>query len=357
MPAKSIREIARALGLSHTTVSEALRESPRVKMETRKLVQDAAREAGYRPNPLAGALMSEMRRSHSGLFRGVLAVVDLESPEVRTPVGVRYHREVMRGVEAAAQPLGFKIEPFVLGRENLSLSRLDSILKSRGIRGVLLLPAGVAPDISGLDWNHYAGIYTDYIIEKPPLDSVCADHFRSMMVAMQKLAELGYRRPGLVLQEAHDRRLLYRWEAAFRAFNEHYDHFENRQPLVREELDRETFLMWFKCEQPDVVCSHRPEVFQWMKDAGAEVPRTHGYCWLNVMSATGPGAGLDLQPRAIGMRAAKLLIAQLHRNEYGIPEIASTTTIPAAWVDGPTVRAQKREKVKVIRKRSKQAAR
>jgi LacI family transcriptional regulator len=38
------------------------------------------------------------------------------------------------------------------------------------------------------------------------------------------------------------------------------------------------------------------------------------------------------------VRGVELLIAQIHRNEYGVPEIPSTTTIPAAWVDGPTLR-------------------
>ncbi len=57
MSAPSIREIARSLGLSHTTVSEALRDSPRVNPATRRRVQKAAKAVGYRPNPLAGALM------------------------------------------------------------------------------------------------------------------------------------------------------------------------------------------------------------------------------------------------------------------------------------------------------------
>jgi LacI family transcriptional regulator len=33
-----------------------------------------------------------------------------------------------------------------------------------------------------------------------------------------------------------------------------------------------------------------------------------------------------------------LLIGQLQRNERGIPDWPSTTTIPAQWVDGPTLR-------------------
>ena len=37
---------------------------------------------------------------------------------------------------------------------------------------------------------------------------------------------------------------------------------------------------------------------------------------------------------AVFLRAAELLIAQLQRNELGIPEWPSTTTIAARWADG-----------------------
>ena len=37
-------------------------------------------------------------------------------------------------------------------------------------------------------------------------------------------------------------------------------------------------------------------------------------------------------------RAAEILVAKLHRNERGAPQPASLTTIPARWIDGPTVR-------------------
>jgi LacI family transcriptional regulator len=51
-----------------------------------------------------------------------------------------------------------------------------------------------------------------------------------------------------------------------------------------------------------------------------------------------PCAGLNLQARLIGSRGVELIIAQLYRNEYGVPEHASITTIPGSWVDGPTLR-------------------
>ena len=180
----SVRELARSLGLSHTTVSDALRNNPRVRKKTRERVLDAAEKAGYRYNPLAGALMSEMRRSGAATFHGVLAVVDLENAEKRIGPAVRFHSKVYEGAKDKANELGFKTEVFVLGDESLSISRLDDILNSRGIRGLLVLPSQETPDISSLNWEHYAGVYTDYIIEKPALDSVCPDHYRAMMLAM-----------------------------------------------------------------------------------------------------------------------------------------------------------------------------
>jgi len=337
-PTPSLRELARSLGLSHTTVSEALRASPRVKAATRERVLKAARDVGYRHNPLAGALMSEMRRSRSGTFRGVLAVIDLDGPEKRPANAARYHVELTRGASERAVELGFKIEPFIIGHNDISISRLDAILKTRGIHGVFLLPSSEDPDLTQLDWSRYAGVYADYIIEHPGLHSVCSDHYRSMLTTLQRLHALGYKRPGLVLNRHHDERLLYRWEAAFQAYQNHHSGFTRLPPLIVPEIGKPDFCAWFKAAKPDVVLCHRAEAIEWMEACGASVPRTHGFCCLNIMVNVVPCAGLDLQPWLLGVRGAELLIAQIHRNEYGVPDIPSTTTIPAAWVDGPTLR-------------------
>lgn len=338
MATPSLRILARTLGLSHTTVSEALRGSPRVLPSTRARVQAAADAAGYRHNPLAGALMSELRRSRAGTFRGLVGLLDLDGPDRRPAAAVRYNRELVRGATERAELLGFKVEPFVIGRKGLSLSRLDTILQSRGIRGVFLLPCGTNPDIAGLGWERYAGVYADYLIERPALHSVCSDHYRSMMIALQQLRSMGYQRPGLAMHQAHDNRLLNRWEAAFNAYLDHHDGFERIKPLIVPELNETAFTPWFKQTRPDVVLCHNAEAMTWMQAAGARIPKTHGFCCLNIKTAAAPCAGLDLQPRLLGARGIEMLIAQMHRNEYGVPETPSTTTIPACWVEGGTLR-------------------
>ena len=102
---------------------------------------------------------------------------------------------------------------------------------------------------------------------------------------------------------------------------------------------REDFVKWFRRYKPDVVLGHHTGAIEWMESCGARVPATHGFVCLNILMKSHPSAGLDLQPRILGARATELLIAQLQRNETGIPEWPSTTTIPARWVDGPTVRS------------------
>ena len=337
-PAPTLRSLARTLGLSRTTVSDALRGSPRVDPDTATRVRQAAAAAGYRRNPLAGALMSELRRSRGTAFRGVIAAVDFHEPE-RPEYAARFHAELALGAQTRATELGFKLEKFVVGPNGLTVPRLDSILQTRGIHGIFLLPAWGEPDLTKLDWTRYAGIYTDYIIERPALHSVCSDHYRSLLAALQRLADLGYRRPGLFLQQHHDERLQHRWGAAFRTFQDNHPVAKPVPALILKTFARDEFCAWFKKHNPDVVLGHHTEAIAWMEACGARVPATHGFASLNVLMKTRPCAGLDLQPRQLGARGAELLIAQLQRNEAGIPDWPSTTTIPAHWVDGPTLRA------------------
>lgn len=342
---KSVRVLARDLGLSHSTVYDALRNNPRVKEATRERVLKAAEKEGFQYNPLVGALMSEIRRSSTRTFQGVVAVVDLENSERRIKQAQRHQHKLWEGAKEQAERLGFKVEAFVLGDENLSVSRLDSILQSRGIKGILILPARESPDISALNWDRYAGMYTDYLIEKPALDSVSSDHYRSMMIALSKVREYGYRRPGFVLEGDQDQRLLYRYEAAFRTFNLHSEGFDTIEPYFARKLEESDFRDWFEMNQPDIVICHRMEVKGWMESMGLTIPETHGFCKINVATTPEPVSGLDLKPRILGQRAMELLIGKLHRNDYGIPKVQLTSTIPAQWVDGDTMRKMSRESV------------
>ncbi|PTX91050.1 LacI family DNA-binding transcriptional regulator [Opitutus sp. ER46] len=335
-PRPTIRSLARQLNLSRTSVSEALRNHPRVNAETRQRVQAAASAAGYRVNPLASSILSELRRTRLTAFHGVLAVVSLEEPS-RPRFPGPYWRDLLKGASDRAQGLGFILERFLVGEQGVSVHRLDTILQSRGIRGVLIMPAWGRPDFSHLNWANYTGVYTDYLIDAPALHSVCPDHPRAMSTAMGQLAELGYKRPGLVLQAQESLRLQHRWAGAFLAAVQLRDEFESVPPLVVPEITADGFKRWFKRTRPDVVLGHRAEIVEWMRECGADVPRTHGFCCLNVSINSIPCAGIDQQPYHIGVRGIETVVSQLHRNEYGIPDVPCNLTVPARWVNGPTL--------------------
>jgi DNA-binding LacI/PurR family transcriptional regulator len=333
----TIRSLAQDLHLSRTTVSEALRDHPRVNPETRALVQRHARAAGYRFNPLASSVLSEVRRMSLSSFRGVLATIGLEEP-ARVPFLGAYWHDLRQGAASRAEELGFKIEHFVVGQQGTTVHRLDTILRSRGIRGVLIMPTWGNPDFSQLSWTHYTGVYADYLIDQPGLHSVCPDHPRAMSMAMRHVHAAGYRRPGLVLllQESH--RLEHRWLGSFLAHVECHPEVTALPPLLQAEMSIKAFKSWFRKHRPDVVIGHRAEMIEWMEECGARVPETHGFCCLNTGLNVRPCAGIDQQPRQVGARAIETTIYQMHHNAYGIPALPCNTTVPSLWVEGPTMK-------------------
>ena len=338
MSAPTLRTLARSLGLSRTTISDALRGSPRVKAETVQRVREAAKAAGYEHNPLTGAVMSQLRRSRGQQFRGVLAALEIVGAD-RGAHAERYNEAVLKGVSDRAGELGFKMERFQLGPDGMRLNRLDTILHTRNIQGLVLLPASGLPDLSGLSWERYTAVYADLFINHPPLHCVCMDHYRSMVMLLRELHARGYRRPGLFMEIAIDERLQYRWEGAFLAIQKYLPNITEVPALRGPTITREDFVPWFRKYKPDVVLGHFPEAIEWMRSCGARLPKTHGFVCLNTLRTVEPCAALDFQPGQIGARAAELVIGQLLHNELGIPVQPSLTTIPALFREGPTVRA------------------
>lgn len=334
--AATLRTLASLLQLSRATVSAALRDTGRISAATKARVRAAAQQAGYRHNPLAGALMSELRRSRTGTFRGVVAALELRERD--RPAHGAFHDELLAGARERATKLGFKLEHLNLEASPASMGRINQILHSRNISGLLLLPSWHPANFAALDWSRFAGVYTDYNLVQPNLHSVCGEPYTLTILALERLRALGYRRPGLVIETFRNERLHRRHTAAYQAY---YASFALPRPvpaLVTAELSQRTFQRWFQRHAPDVVLCHFTDVLDWMEACGARVPDTHGFVCLNLLNRARPCTALDLQPREIGGRGMELVVAQLHSNARGIPTTATRTTIPPRWVEGPTTR-------------------
>ena len=90
----SISDIARVAGVSHTTVSRALRESPLISVDTRERIQRLAQDMGYTPNAIAQSLQMQRTRMIG------LVVTSIDDP---------FLSDILKGVEEVTRAAGFSV--------------------------------------------------------------------------------------------------------------------------------------------------------------------------------------------------------------------------------------------------------
>ncbi len=90
----SINDIARALGISPSTVSRALKDHPDISIETKKVVKAYAEQVNYRPNALALSL--KQQRSHT---------LGLIIPEIVH----HFFSSIISGIEEFAYDRGYRL--------------------------------------------------------------------------------------------------------------------------------------------------------------------------------------------------------------------------------------------------------
>lgn len=333
----TLRDVAARAGVSVATASLALRDSPKIRAETVAKVRAVAVEMGYAPNPLVSALMAQMRGVRPTQDVEVLAFVRI-APSRSPPANMPYVDEILAGARARASALGHKVEVFHLSESDLGEKRLDAILFSRGIRGVVVPPLGANRPRLDLDWSRYAAVALGYSMQQPVLHRVCPDQFQAMILAIEQLRARGYRRIGLYIDEDTDARVRHKFTAAMEWHNHAVGPDERVPLLMTPRLDRARFLAWLERWRPEIVLSWRQVIVDWLREAGMAVPRDIGFAHVNWTERADPCAGIDQRPRLLGMAAVDTVVALLYTNERGIPAVPRTTSIESLWVDGPTTR-------------------
>jgi DNA-binding LacI/PurR family transcriptional regulator len=124
----SIKDIARAAGVSHSTVSRALRSSPLVNAKTTAEIERVARDLGYRASAVARGLVT--RRTQT-----VGVVV--------TTIADPFVSEVVSGIELAANDNGYSV---FLADSNADPTREKSVVHSfaeRRVDGIVVTSSRV----------------------------------------------------------------------------------------------------------------------------------------------------------------------------------------------------------------------
>jgi len=180
--AVTIKDIAKALGISTSTVSRALRNSYEISSETKQLVLDCAEKLNYRPNPIALSLKE--RRSRS------IGVVVCE-------IANSFFSQVINGIESIAYDRGYNVI-ISQSRESYDREVIDlQYLASRSVDGLLISLSTETNDMSHLKALHDKGfpiVFFDRIAEEIDTHKVIVDNFKGAFDATEHLIRNGYKR-------------------------------------------------------------------------------------------------------------------------------------------------------------------
>ncbi|MEQ1675996.1 MAG: LacI family DNA-binding transcriptional regulator [Chitinophagaceae bacterium] len=191
----TIYDIAQKVALSSATVSRALQDHPAINKNTRKRIQEAAKELGYRHNTFASSLRKQ--KTHT---IGVL-LHELNS---------NFITSVLAGIEKVTTEAGYDIiiahsgesyEKEVANANNLFHKRVDGVIASLSF--------------TSKDLNHFEQffeknipvIFFDRVDENSEKTHVIIDNYRCGYIATHHLIEQGCKR--IVLLTANLKRNVY----------------------------------------------------------------------------------------------------------------------------------------------------
>lgn len=335
-----LKDIAKAVGLSHGAVSLALRNNEKIPEATRLRVQSVARQMSYHPNPMAAGLAHFKRTSTVKPVQAALAWLNLW-PE---PHGLRKYRHFdlyWDGASKAAAKFGYHLEEF-RAADKITPKRLQQILLTRDIHGILLPPIRLSLDWTDFDWELFSGVtLSRWTPGIRPLHLVTSAQSTNAAFALVKVQELGYERIGYVGLIGDG------WTYSGGFLQAQVGHipeklrvpplfFSSQSSAARSDEKYGLFASWFKKWKPDAIITEQIAVAELLKRAGLRVPDDVGVAALNVLDMPFD-AGIDQNAEEIGRVASLMLISLINDNDRGIPSIQREILIKGNWIDGSSL--------------------
>ena len=185
----TLKNLAKELKVSISTVSKALRDSPEISTETIEKVKDLAKKYNYRPNKIALSL-----KSNRTLTIGVII------PDILN----RFYSKVLNGIHDSADRYGYDV--ITINTKESILKEIDSlqILSSGTVDGVI-----IAMSEETLNKNNYSHlkeftmketpiVMFDRVTDKINCDKVIIDDFDAIYNEVKSLKDLGRKKIGFI---------------------------------------------------------------------------------------------------------------------------------------------------------------
>ncbi|CAM2949572.1 LacI family DNA-binding transcriptional regulator [Rariglobus hedericola] len=334
----TIRDIAARAGVHFSTVSLALRNSPKLRPEVCKRIRMVADELGYVPDPAMAALTAYRNSTRPVNYQATLAWVN-NWPVQSELRRIKTFDLYFQGALERASQLGYRIDELWLHGPAMTAHAAHAILKARNITGLLLAPQPFAHTPLGLDLSGFSPLAFGYSLQPSNLHVVTNHQYQSASLMMRSLAELGYRRIGLFLRSDWDEKVNGSYLSGLLFMQHHLPLADRVPPLLTKEGLEEEFVTWFKRHKPDVVVAVDRAVRPWIeKTLKLRIPHDVGLANLNVDPKDPWLAGIYQNDRLIGATAVDFLAGMLQRNERGVPATPIRTLVEGEWKLGPSVR-------------------
>lgn len=297
---------------------------------------------GYKPNAKLNELMSHLRLNGNGpntACFGVISFYDTLRPWERS----KHLTYIYEAMQARGEALGYRLESLGLKAPGMSASRFSSVLDSRGIQGLLCFGSPNFEEEFPEELDHYAVVTVGLSISTP-LHRVTSHFFSDLYRTLDRLYEMGYRRPGLLLNEYEEGRTAHAYPSAYLGWCEHVLRNSSLMPMLRTaEVGADRTLEWVRSNRPDVIVCvhHRKEVEKLQKlleGNGISVPGDLGIAAVTQLLDGTHFSGMQQNQRLMGEWAVELLVARIMNHDFGIPSNPRIEMVESEWIDGETLR-------------------
>ncbi len=329
-----LSDIAAVARLSASGVSRALNGDPSMSKQTRDRIQELAAKMGYEPNAAARSLRESGTSDRTKTFRGTLGylISSKENAQMQEKRGSElypWHFEVLN----RAQRLGYAVDTLVVSPGDKS-GHLNRVLRSRGIRGLIISAHQKDPRDYPIDWEKFCAVSIHAEPSAHFLHNLSVAYFQGVYDAARKLVSMGHQRIGFLMVGNVLDSFLGGYEVAVGRSG-----LPVLPGLVQQTFQEKPFLAWLKRIRPEVVLTTSGmEVVEALRRNGLSIPKDIGVCVIDDIDKPGYLSGMR-QPRSQLCRwAVDSLHSIITHNEFGPPTDPVEIQFPSRWADGQTVR-------------------
>lgn len=335
----TLRDIATEADVHLSTVSLALRNSPKLRAEMRERIQKIATKLGYQPDAAMAALVAYRKGVQATSYQSTLAWLD-NWPKRGELRGVKTFNEYYLGAAERTARFGYKLEEFSLHEQGITPARMASIFRARNIQGIIVAPQQRDGVPLSFDFKDFSAVALGYTLRPASLHVVTNHQFLSATMLVEKLRSLGYRRIALYIAADWDNKVNHSYSTGFTTAQNGLPKKDRIAPFLFEDISSVELVDWVKRTRPDAIITQgiTQELIGWLKQLNLRVPRDIGVADLSAHGDEPQTSGIYQNDRLIGATAVDFLIGMLQRNERGLPDTIIYTLVNGVWQPGSSVR-------------------